>query len=216
MLRFAVLGLLATELLFLRMPWKPAHLVPCVLALVLWIAASDRNRRPFLWLVIGAMVLNGLVTFRPFIADAPDSTGGGDFEPAITTGWLVNDILCRADVHARPATPRLGCVGVHARAHARPGTRRHGRARVTRADVVPTRTRHSLRLTPASSRRAVERLGRGGLDGGRGHLGQHVVGVGEAREHDLVGARGHRHPPVEQGVEQRGVAGFSSVAGRQS
>ncbi len=105
MLRFAVLGLLATELLFLRMPWKPAHLVPCVLALVLWIAASDRNRRPFLWLVIGAMVLNGLVTFRPFIADAPDSTGGGDFEPAITTGWLVNDILCRADYMHDP--PRL-------------------------------------------------------------------------------------------------------------
>jgi hypothetical protein len=96
MVRFAVLGLVATELLFLRMPWKPAHLVPCLFALVLWIGASDRNRRRFLWLVVGAMVLNGLVTFRPFIADAPDSTGGGDFEPAITSGWLLNDIRCRA------------------------------------------------------------------------------------------------------------------------
>ncbi len=105
LLRFAVLGLVATELLFLRMPWKPAHLVPCLLAVVLWIAASERNRRPFLWLVIGAMALNGLVTFRPFIADAPDSTGGGDFEPAVTTGWLVNDIGCRADYMHDP--PRL-------------------------------------------------------------------------------------------------------------
>ncbi len=105
LLRFAVLGLVATELLFLRMPWKPAHLVPCLLAVVLWIAASDRNRRPFLWLVIGAMVLNGLVTFRPFVADAPDSTRGGDFEPAVTTGWLVNDLLCRADYMHDP--PRL-------------------------------------------------------------------------------------------------------------
>jgi hypothetical protein len=96
MVRFAVLALVATELLFLRMPWKPAHLVPCLLALVLWIGASDRNRRPFLWLVVGAMVLNGLVTFRPFIADAPDSTGGADFEPAVTSGWLLNDIRCRA------------------------------------------------------------------------------------------------------------------------
>ena len=96
MVRFAVLALVATELLFLRMPWKPAHLVPCLLALVLWIAASDRNRRPFLWLVVGAVVLNGLVTFRPFIADAPDTTGGGDFEPAVTSGWLLNDIRCRA------------------------------------------------------------------------------------------------------------------------
>ena len=105
LLRFAVLGLVATELLFLRMPWKPAHLIPSLLAVVLWIAASERNRRPFLWLVIGAMVLNGLVTFRPFIADAPDSTGGGDFEPAVTTGWLVNDIGCRADYMHDP--PRL-------------------------------------------------------------------------------------------------------------
>jgi hypothetical protein len=105
LLRFAVLGLLATELLFLRMPWKPAHLVPCVLAVVLWIAASERNRRPFLWLVVAAMVLNGLVVFRPFVADAPDTTRGGDFEPAITIGWLVNDIRCRADYMDQP--PRL-------------------------------------------------------------------------------------------------------------
>ena len=105
MLRFAVLGLVATELLFLRMPWKPAHLVPSLLALVLWLAASDRIRRPFLWLVVGAMALNGLVTFRPFVADAPDTTGGGDFEPTITWGWLVNDIRCRAEYMDEP--PRL-------------------------------------------------------------------------------------------------------------
>lgn len=105
MLRFAVLALLATELLFLRMPWKPAHLVPSLLAVVLWIAASSRNRRPFLWLVVGAMVLNGLVTFRPFVADAPDATGGGDFAPAITSGWLVNDIRCRTEFMDEP--PRL-------------------------------------------------------------------------------------------------------------
>jgi hypothetical protein len=105
MLRFAVLGLAATELLFLRMPWKPAHLVPSILVLVLWIAASSRNRRPFLWLVIGATALNGLVVFRPFVADDPDTTGGGDFDPAITLGWLVNDIQCRVDYMDEP--PRI-------------------------------------------------------------------------------------------------------------
>jgi hypothetical protein len=105
MLRFAVLGLVATEALFLRMPWKPAHLVPCLLALVLWIGASDRNRRPFLWLVVAAMVVNGLVVFRPFTADDPDTTGGGDFDPAITLGWLVNDVRCRAEYMDEP--PRL-------------------------------------------------------------------------------------------------------------
>ena len=106
MLRFAVLGLIATEALFLRMPWKPAHLVPCLLALVLWIGASERNRRPFLWVVVAAMALNGLVVFRPFVADEPNSTGGGDFAPAVTVGWLVNDIQCRVEFMDEP--PRLG------------------------------------------------------------------------------------------------------------
>jgi hypothetical protein len=105
MLRFAVLGLVATEALFLRMPWKPAHLVPSILVLLLWIAASSRNRRPFLWVVIGAMAINGLVAFRPFVADNPDATGGGDFAPAITLGWLANDIGCRVEYMDEP--PRL-------------------------------------------------------------------------------------------------------------
>jgi hypothetical protein len=97
MVRFAVLGLLATEALFLRVPWKPAHLLPCLMMLVLWIGASDRNRRPFLWVVIAAVAVNGLVVFRPFTADDPDAVGGGDFDPAITLGWLVNDIDCRIE-----------------------------------------------------------------------------------------------------------------------
>ena len=97
MLRFGVLGLFATEVLFLRMPWKPAHLVPSLLALVLWIGASGRNRRSFLWVLVAAMAVNGLVVFRPFTADDPDTTGGGDFAPAITLGWLANDIRCRAE-----------------------------------------------------------------------------------------------------------------------
>jgi len=105
MLRFALLGIVATEALFLRMPWKPAHLVPCLLAMVLWIGASDRNRRPFVWVLIAAIALNGLVVFRPFTADDPDATGGGDFDPTITLGWLANDIRCRAEYMDQP--PRL-------------------------------------------------------------------------------------------------------------
>lgn len=105
MVRFAVLGLVATEVLFLRMPWKPAHLVPSLLALVLWIGASARNRRPFLWVLVAAVALNGVVVFRPFTADHPNSTGGGDFEPAITLGWLLNDIACRVEHMDEP--PRL-------------------------------------------------------------------------------------------------------------
>jgi hypothetical protein len=111
MLRFAVLGLLATELLFLRMPWKPAHLVPSLLATVLWIGCSARNRRPFLWLVVGAMVLNGLVVFRPFVADEPNSTGGGDLAPTLTEGWIVNEIRCRVEYMDQPPAVDSGSWG---------------------------------------------------------------------------------------------------------
>ncbi|MGH9227335.1 MAG: glycosyltransferase 87 family protein [Acidimicrobiales bacterium] len=106
LLRFAVLGLAATEVLFLLVPWKLAHLIPCLLALVLWVAASERNRRPFLWLMIGAIALNGIVAFRPLTADQPNNSESASFEPAIVLGLLLNDIGCRIDFMDEPA--RLG------------------------------------------------------------------------------------------------------------
>jgi hypothetical protein len=106
LLRFAVLGLLVTEALFLLVPWKLAHLIPCLMALVLWVAASERNRRPFLWLMIGAIALNGMVAFRPLTADQPNNSESASFEPAIVLGLLLNDIGCRIDFMDEP--PRLG------------------------------------------------------------------------------------------------------------
>ena len=84
---------------------KPTHLVPCVLTLVLWIGASARNDRRFLWVLVAATALNGVVTFRPFVADEPDTTSGGDFDPALTLGWLVNDVRCRVEYMDEP--PRI-------------------------------------------------------------------------------------------------------------
>jgi hypothetical protein len=106
LLRFAVLGLVVTEALFLLVPWKLAHLIPCLMALVLWVAASERNRRPFLWLMIGAIALNGIVAFRPLTADQPNDSESASFAPAIVLGLLLNDIGCRIDFMDEPA--RLG------------------------------------------------------------------------------------------------------------
>lgn len=105
LVRFSVLALAVTEALFLRMPWKPAHLLPAIAAVVLWIAASDRNRRPFLWLLVAAIGVNGLFTFRPLTSDNPDASSGGTFAPTVTLGWLVNDVRCRARYMDQP--PRV-------------------------------------------------------------------------------------------------------------
>jgi Glycosyltransferase family 87 len=105
MVRFAVLALLVTGGLFFQVPWKLAHLLPGVMALVLWVAASERNRKPFLWLLIAAIALNGIVAFRPLTTDDPNDSKSADFEPAIVLGLLLNDIDCRIRFMDEP--PRI-------------------------------------------------------------------------------------------------------------
>ena len=73
LVRFGALGFAGTMTMFLLFPWKPAHLLPSLLTLVLWISASDRNRRSYLWLWSSAIALNGLVTLRLFAPDRPDA-----------------------------------------------------------------------------------------------------------------------------------------------
>jgi hypothetical protein len=97
LVRFSVLALVATEALFLQFPWKGVHLLPAVMALVLWIAATTRNTRPFLWALVAAGVINGLVAFRPLAPDRPDNSRGARWEPTLQPGLVLNDIDCRLD-----------------------------------------------------------------------------------------------------------------------
>ncbi len=106
MLRAGVLGLAVSEGLFFVLPWKYNHLLPSLVMLLLWLGASRRNNRPFLWLAIGALAVNGLITFRPLAPDAPAVAQTGRWDPSLTTGLLLNDIGCRLDaMHEDP--PRL-------------------------------------------------------------------------------------------------------------
>ncbi|HEY3144655.1 MAG TPA: glycosyltransferase family 87 protein [Acidimicrobiales bacterium] len=97
MLRFAVLAFIVTELLFFQLPWKGAHLLPSLLALVIWLGATTRNQRKFLWVVIAATALNGLVSFRPLAPDDPEKASTGQWDPSLGWGLLLNDIDCRLD-----------------------------------------------------------------------------------------------------------------------
>lgn len=97
LVRFSVLAFITTEALFFQLPWKGVHLLPCVMALVLWIAATTRNTRPFLWALVAASLLNGLVTFRPLAPDRPDDSRGARWDPALEPGLVVNDIDCRLE-----------------------------------------------------------------------------------------------------------------------
>jgi hypothetical protein len=108
MLRAGVLGLVVSEGLFFLLPWKYNHLLPCLVTVLLWLGASRRNTRGFLWVVIGALAINGLVTFRPLAPDKPAEAETGRWDPAITAGLLVNDIDCRLDAMHEPLRPLNG------------------------------------------------------------------------------------------------------------
>jgi hypothetical protein len=95
MLRFAVLGFLGSEALYFVMPWKMAHLLPSLLTLLLWVAASRMNQRRYLWVLVGALALNGIVSFRLMTPDETDASTGGSFDPTVGLGLLLNDIDCR-------------------------------------------------------------------------------------------------------------------------
>ena len=97
MLRAGVLGFAVSQALFLVLPWKYNHLLPALLMLLLWLGASARNRRSFLWLTVAAVALNGIVTFRPLTPDSASEAQAGHWDPAVTAGLLVNDVRCRLD-----------------------------------------------------------------------------------------------------------------------
>ncbi|MEQ1788013.1 MAG: hypothetical protein ABL966_13245, partial [Acidimicrobiales bacterium] len=105
LVRFAALGFLLSEALFLAMPWKLAHLLPCVLCLLLWIATTEWNRPAYLWALAGALALNGVVVLRPLVPDDPDASRSARVDPALTLGLLLNDVRCRARYMDEP--PRL-------------------------------------------------------------------------------------------------------------
>ena len=96
-LRFGVFGLVATQLLFLRFPWKPAHLIPAWLALLLILGATRVLSRNGVVVLLAAQLVLGVVTLNLAQPDQPDEATGGRFAPEILEGPLLRDIRCRID-----------------------------------------------------------------------------------------------------------------------
>lgn len=93
--RFAVAVILLGELLFLRLPFKPVHLLPVVGATVLLVAACDR--RWVLSLLAAAQLLGGVVGVTVARPNVPDRATRGSVEVELTRGALWNDVRCRLD-----------------------------------------------------------------------------------------------------------------------
>ena len=99
LVRFAILAALVTEVLYLRFPWKPVHLLPAAICLAILLAVSSRASNRLVAAVVGAHLLLALVSVSIAEPDVADDATTGSFAPGITRGVVVNDIVCRTQPH---------------------------------------------------------------------------------------------------------------------
>lgn len=117
--RFGLLGFVLSQLSFLRLPLKPAHLLPAVACAVLVVGIGGRRAPVWLWALVATQVLHGVVALRVAEPDRLDEAEGGRLRPAIVAGVLVNDVRCRLDDRDRGAWPDPSESGGRAPAEAR-------------------------------------------------------------------------------------------------
>ncbi|MFP3905765.1 MAG: hypothetical protein ACLFWR_01950 [Acidimicrobiales bacterium] len=96
-LRLAVVGFVLIELLFLRFPWKLAHLIPAWLCLVLVLGATRVLGRRGLAVLIAGQILLGVVTVNVAQPDQPDDATGGHLTFEVIEGPWLRDLRCRLE-----------------------------------------------------------------------------------------------------------------------
>jgi hypothetical protein len=97
LVRFSVLALLLSQLLFLRFPWKMAHLLPSLLCLVVLLAVALEDRPRVLVALVATQLAFAVVRVDVIAPDDPGAATSGRIEPGITTGPLVRDWQCRRE-----------------------------------------------------------------------------------------------------------------------
>ena len=99
LVRFAVPGLLLSQVLFLRFPWKMPHLLPCLLCLAILLAVALDRRPALLYALVATQLLYIGMRVDVIKPDDPNKASGGTV--ALDVGWgpLVIDVRCR---HEQP------------------------------------------------------------------------------------------------------------------
>jgi hypothetical protein len=103
--RFAAVLLVAEELLFFRLPFKPVHLLPVVAAVALLAGAAPLANRRWLVALVAAQLIAALVGTTLAAPDHPDGAESGSVELHLTKGVLLNDIHCRLEDRRRGPWP---------------------------------------------------------------------------------------------------------------
>lgn len=93
--RFATTGLVLSQLLFLRFPWKLGHLLPTLVCLVLLLGVALRDRPRLLAALVAAQLLYAAVNLQLVRPDNPNDASGGRLTFSPAWGALVVDVDCR-------------------------------------------------------------------------------------------------------------------------
>ena len=94
---FAFIGGLLTELVFLRLPWKFAHLLPVLICVVLIYALAPRTRAGWFIALAACQLLWGVVAIRTAVPDVRNQATRVKFDVAVVSGPLLTDVRCRID-----------------------------------------------------------------------------------------------------------------------
>lgn len=97
LVRFAVVGFVLSQIIFIRFPWKMPHLLPCLLCgAILLGAALDARPKLLVALVVLQLVfcVVGVELIRP---DDPNAAKSGQLHPHVGWGPVVVDFQCRRE-----------------------------------------------------------------------------------------------------------------------
>jgi hypothetical protein len=95
--RFAVPALVLSQLLFIRFPWKMAHLLPSLLCLVVLLAVALEDRPRVLMALVATQLAFALVRVDVLAPNDAGAATGGRIEPGFSTGPLLQDWQCRRE-----------------------------------------------------------------------------------------------------------------------
>lgn len=104
LIRFSIIGLAVVQLLFLRFPWKPLHLLPAWVLLAVIVGTLALRWQLVL---IGTGILHALVAVTVAAPDVPNRATTGDVHVSVVPGVVVNEVQCRLDDRQRGAWPAV-------------------------------------------------------------------------------------------------------------
>ncbi|MEM9465182.1 MAG: hypothetical protein AAGA90_07400 [Actinomycetota bacterium] len=113
LVRFAALGFVWTELVYLRFPWKPLHLLPAVVFAAILFARAPRRAQ---WGLGFALALNAVITLTVATPDVPHRATSGELDLEVRPGVVLTDIGCRLDDRDLGDWPATGTTEAYDRA----------------------------------------------------------------------------------------------------